>query len=161
METVLRVALVYVLVLAGLRVLGKREFAQLTPSELVSLLMIPEIVSQALTREDYSLTNAVIGVCTLLFLVFLTSALAHRFKRFEDAIFGEPTVLVHRGRLLEDALNKTRISPEEVLSEVRKAGFERLSQVRWAILEPDGKISVVPSDAAGTESAGSDAERPL
>lgn len=160
METVLRVAVVYALVLAGLRILGKREFAQLSPSELVSLLMIPEIVSQALTREDYSLTNAVIGVCTLLFLVFLTSLLTHRFKRVEDVVFGEPTVLVHQGRLLEDAMNETRVSPEEVFSEIRKAGLEKLSEVRWAILEPDGKISIVPTGDTGTV-RGTDDDQPL
>lgn len=161
METVLRIAVIYMLVLAGLRVLGKREFAQLSPSELVSLLMIPEVVSQALTREDYSLTNAIIGLCTLLFLVFLTSVLTHRYKRLEDAVFGEPTVLVHRGRLLAEAMNETRVSPEEVFAQMRKAGIDNLSEVRWAILEPDGKISIVPMEAGGNRGAGSDDERPL
>ena len=76
----LRVALIYVFILLGMRVVGKREFAQLSPSELVSLLMIPELVSQALSHEDYSLTNALIGVCTLLLLVFVTSVLVQRFR---------------------------------------------------------------------------------
>lgn len=161
METVLRIAFLYALVLAGLRVIGKREFAQLSPSELVSLLMIPEIASQALTREDYSMTNAVIGLCTLLFLVFLTSVLTHRYKHLEDVVFGEPTVLVHRGRLLADAMNETRVSPEEVFAEMRKSGIDKLSDVRWAILEPDGKISVVPMESGGNAGAGSDDEHPL
>lgn len=156
METVLRVALIYVFVLAGMRILGKREFAQLSPSELISLLMIPEIVSQALTHGDQSLTSAIIGVCTLLFLVFLVSLLAQRFRRFEDALFGEPTVLVHCGRFVEDAMNRTRVSPEEIFAEMRKAGYEQLGEIKWAILEPDGKISVVPMGSGSTVSTASE-----
>lgn len=147
METVLRVALIYAFILLGMRVVGKREFAQLSPSELVSLLMIPELVSQALTHEDYSLTNALIGVCTLLLLVFVTSVLVQRFRRLESLLYGDLTVLVHNGGFRERAMNAARVSPDEVFAEMRKAGYERLDQIKWAILETDGKISIVPQAA--------------
>lgn len=147
METVLRVAVIYLFVLVGLRVLGKREFGQLSPLELVTLLMIPEIVSQALTGDDYSLTNALIGVCTLFVLVFLTSLLVHRFKPLELAVSGAPTVLVRRGEVLGDALDVNRVTTDELFSEMHKSGLDELKQVKWAILEPDGHISIVPVDA--------------
>lgn len=149
METVLRVTLIYVFILLGMRVLGKREFAQLSPSELVSLLMIPEVVSQALTHDDYSLTNALVGVSTLFVLVFFTSLLAHRFRRLEDLLYGDLTVLVHNGRFRAEAMNRARVSPDEVFAEMRKAGFETLDEIKWAILETDGKISVVPQIRGG------------
>lgn len=148
MDTVLRVAAVYLFVLVGLRLLGKREFGQLSPLEMVTLLMIPEVVSQALTGNDYSLTNAFIGVSTLLVLVFATSVLMHRFKKAEVAVAGEPTVLVHRGELLERALNLQRVTPDEVFSEMHKSGLQKLEDVEWAILESDGSIAIVPVDPA-------------
>ena len=144
MEVVLRVVVIYVFVFAALRVLGKREFGQLSPIELVTLLMIPEIVSQALSAGDHSVTNAFIGVATLLVVVFLTSVLQHRFKKFERVIAGEPAVLVHRGQLRERAMNRNRVTPDEIFSEMHKCGLTRLDEVEWAILEGDGTIAVVP-----------------
>jgi uncharacterized membrane protein YcaP (DUF421 family) len=144
METVLRIAAIYLLVFAGLRVMGKREFGQLSPLELVTLLMIPEIVSQALTGEDYSVTNAAIGVATLLVLVFGTSLLMHRFKKAEQIIAGEPSILVRHGKLLEGAMNEARVTEDEIFEEMHKAGLLKLAQVDWGILEPDGRIAIVP-----------------
>ncbi|WP_280154726.1 YetF domain-containing protein [Piscinibacter sp. XHJ-5] len=144
MDTVLRVATIYLIVFAALRVMGKREFGQLSPLELVTLLMIPEIVSQALTGEDYSVTNAAIGVATLLVLVFGTSLLMHRFKKAEAVIAGESSILVRHGKLLEDAMNVARVTADEVFGEMHKAGLVTLDQVDWAILEPDGRIAIVP-----------------
>lgn len=146
MDTVLRVAVVYLFVLVGLRVLGKREFGQLSPLELVSLLMIPEIVSQALTGSDYSLITGLTALSTLLVLVFFTSLLVQRFERVERVIAGEPTVLVHDGAFIAEAMNRMRVTPDEVFTEMHKSGLERLQQVKWAVLEPDGSIAVLARD---------------
>ncbi|HET6599750.1 MAG TPA: YetF domain-containing protein [Burkholderiaceae bacterium] len=147
METVLRVVVIYVFVVAGLRVLGKREFGQLSAVELVMLLMIPEMASQGLVGNDYSVTNALIGIGSLMVLVFVTSLVTHRFKGIERVIEGEPTVLVREGELLPRALNAMRVTPEEVFGEMHKAGLQRITQVQWAILEADGSIAIVPVDA--------------
>ena len=144
MEAVLRVVIIYLVIVIGLRLLGKREFGQLSPLELVTLLLIPEIVSSAIQGDHFSITQAVVGVSTLFVLVFLTSLLGVRSKRFQTVIDGEPRVLVHDGKLIPQSLMAERITPDEVVSEMRKAGFERLEQIRWAILETDGKISIVP-----------------
>ncbi len=146
MDIVLRITLIYLFVLVGLRVLGKREFGQLSPLELVSLLMIPEIVSQAMIGNDYSLTSGLVGLATLLVLVFFTSVLMHRFERVQRLVAGEPTLLVHDGAFIPDAMNRMRVTPEEVLTELHKAGMDRLQDVRWAILEPDGSIAIVGRD---------------
>lgn len=149
METVVRILVIYLLLLLGLRAMGKREFGQLSPFELVTLLLIPELIQQAAVREDFSLTNAVVAVSALFLLVFLTSALAHRFGAFERVIGGLPAVLAHNGRFVPDAMNHERVSADEIYSELRKVGLVELKQVRWVLLEADGKIAIVPRQPQG------------
>jgi uncharacterized membrane protein YcaP (DUF421 family) len=93
------------------------------------------------------MTNAVIAASTLFLVVFATSALSHRSARFRRMIEASPTVLVRHGRLVEENLDRERIPEADILSAMHKAGLERLSQVEWAILEGDGKISLVPVHA--------------
>jgi uncharacterized membrane protein YcaP (DUF421 family) len=143
METVLRVVIIYAVIFVGLRVLGKREFGELSPLELVTLILIPDLVSQGVVRSDYSLTNSIIAVATLFSLVFLISQLCQRFGRIERLVGGEPTLLVIKGRILTRNLNRERISAEELYSQMHKAGCEHLSRVRWAVLESDGRIAII------------------
>ncbi|GAC1653560.1 MAG: hypothetical protein NVS4B3_16760 [Gemmatimonadaceae bacterium] len=145
METVVRVVFVYAFVWACFRVLGKRELTQMSPLELVTLLFIPQLFSRALTRQDYSLTNAVIGASTLFALVFCTSAASYCSKRFRRIVEAGPTVLVRQGSLIPEHLDRERIAPDDIFAAMHKAGLERLDQVAWAILEGDGKISLVPA----------------
>jgi uncharacterized membrane protein YcaP (DUF421 family) len=144
MEIVVRVAIIYVFLMLGLRVIGKREFGQLTPFELVTLLLIPEIVTKALTGQDYSLTAAFIGVSTLLVLVFLTSLLAYRFPSFGRFTEGRPALLAREGALVPATLHRERVSPDEIRLELHKYGLEEWAQVKWALLEVDGSITLVP-----------------
>jgi uncharacterized membrane protein YcaP (DUF421 family) len=155
MEIVLRVFIIYVFILVALRALGKREFGQLAPMELITLLLIPEIVSNALIDNDSSLTGGLIGVSTIMVLVFFTSFLSYKSKAFQNAIEGQPTVLVHHGQLIEDNLSKDRVTPDDIVSEMHQVGLERLEQVKWAILESDGKISIVPEDRIPQSQRGS------
>lgn len=148
METVLRVTLFYLFILFGLRVLGKREFSQLSPLELVMLLLIPELASQSLVRDDFSLTNGIIAITTVFTLVFLSSLLQHHSKTVSRVISGSPTILVADGEFIQEHLNRERIDPGEIFSEMHKIGLSRLEQVRWAILETDGRIAIVPGDRA-------------
>jgi|SRR5687768_6266710 len=146
METVFRVIIIYLVILVGLRILGKREFGQLSAAELVTLLIIPEMVSQSLSREDSSLTNAIIATMTILSLVFITSAIVHSDSKIEEFVTGKPVVLVTHGKLLEDNMNKERVSPEEIMTAMHMSGLERIEEVKWAILETDGKIAIVAED---------------
>jgi uncharacterized membrane protein YcaP (DUF421 family) len=149
METVIRIVILYTVIIAGLRILGKREFGQLSPAELVTLLIVPEIVSPALVRDDPSLTNAIVGTTTLFSLVFLVSLLMHHVRPLEKVISSSPTLLVSDGRFLAENMNKERISPDEIYTEMRKVGLHELAQVRWVVLESDGKLSVIPREGAG------------
>lgn len=144
MQTVVRVAAAYLLLLVAFRVLGKRELRKMSALELVTLLFIPQLFSRALTRQDYSFTNAVIGASTLLTLVWLTSALTYRFRGVARLFEGEPAVLIADGRLMPEAMDRERITARELFSEMHRVGLEELSQVRWAILETSGTITIVP-----------------
>jgi uncharacterized membrane protein YcaP (DUF421 family) len=147
MDTVVRVAVVYLFLLLALRLLGKREFGQLSPLEFVCLLLIPELVQQALVREDFSMTNALVAVSTLFLLVFLTSLVSHRWKRVDDILQGQPSVLVSNGHMHTKTMDQERVTPEELFTEMRRSGIDRLENVKFAVLEPDGHISVVGRDA--------------
>ena len=154
METVTRVIFIYIFIMLGLRVLGKREFGQLSPLELVTLLLIPEIVAQGLVREDFSLTNAIVGISTLFVLVFITSLVMQHSKKAEEVITGNPTLLVYDGKYIAENMNRERITPDEIYTELHKVGLFKLSQVRWVILESDGKLAVIPKEGeapAGTQ----------
>lgn len=153
METVIRVVLIYLFLMVALRLMGKREFGELAPFDFVVLLLIPEMFSQAMVREDFSLTNALIAVSTLLCLVFATSLLNYRFERVGRAIAGTPTVLVRHGSLVPHNLDRERVAPGEVLDAMHASGLHRMSEVRWAILETDGKITVIPWEPSGGRQA--------
>jgi uncharacterized membrane protein YcaP (DUF421 family) len=146
METVIRVTIIYFFLMVGMRIIGKREFSQLSPMEFVSLLMVPELVSQSLMRGDPSITMAIVAVSTLLVLVFATTLVVHLFPKVEAVIEGKPTILIEHGRLIPDHLNIERVTTEELNSEIQRAGLEELKQVKWAILQSDGKIAIIPND---------------
>jgi uncharacterized membrane protein YcaP (DUF421 family) len=157
LDRVLRVSLVFVTLLVVFRVIGKRELSKLSPFELVTLMLIPEVLSNTVQSEG-SVLDALTGLSTLFLLVLVTSVLAHRFERFERAVEPGPTLLVADGRVLEDALNEQRIVVDELMSEMRKQGILELSEVRLAVLEGGGNITFVPKHS-GVHPARDD-ERP-
>ncbi len=144
MEIVIRIAIIYLLLLVVLRLMGKREFSEMSPMEFVTLMLIPEIVAQALIDEDYSLTGGVVGICTLLSLVFAGSAISYRFKKAEKTIEGISTLLVENGRFIQENADRERISIDELFSELHKQGYTSLQEMRWVIIEPDGKLAFIP-----------------
>jgi uncharacterized membrane protein YcaP (DUF421 family) len=148
-EPVIRVAVMYVFLLVCFRIIGKRELGEMSPFELVTLLMVPEIISPALTTEDISLTGAIAGACTLFVIVFAVSALSQRFRKVNDLVEGGAVVIVRHGQFIEKRMTLERVQPREVLSEMHRSGVDDLEKVKWAILEPDGKISIIPVGGQG------------
>ena len=145
METVIRITVIYLFIMVGLRALGKRDLSQLSTFDLVTVLLIPEIVQQAMVREDFSITNAIIGLSTLFLLVFLTAVLTYKSKKVEEVIQGRPSILVSHGRFVVENLDKERVTPDEVYAEMHQSGLDRIEQVQWGILESDGRISFIPA----------------
>jgi|FLYM01.1.fsa_nt_gi uncharacterized membrane protein YcaP (DUF421 family) len=115
METVIRVSVIFVFLLVALRIIGKRELGQLSPFDLLMIMLIPEIVSHGMIQDDFSITNALVGVSTLLTLVMANSFLSHRFKGFRKLVEGEPVLLYHQGQFLQRSMNLERITPDEVM----------------------------------------------
>lgn len=150
MELLVRVGLLYVFLTLALRLLGKRELSQLSPFELVTLLLVADTVAPALTAGDRSVTGALAAAAALLCLAWLHSVASYTSRRFRRVVEAQPALLVRHGQLLPEALHRERVRPDEIHSEMHKAGIERLSQVKWAILEPDGQMSFVRFDAADT-----------
>jgi uncharacterized membrane protein YcaP (DUF421 family) len=152
MDTIIRVTIVYIFLLATMRLLGKREFGQLSPFEVINLLIISEIVQQAMIRDDYSLVTALTGVSVLLLLVYLTSLLSYRFKPVATVVEGTPSVLVMNGKYVVYNLDRERIAPDEIQAEMHKSGLEQLDQVKLAVLENDGKITFIRTDGGEVQS---------
>ncbi len=148
MEIVARVVFIYFAIMLGLRGLGKREFGELAPFDLVVLLLIPEIVSSAIVGSDFSLTAAFVALATLFGLVIATSVLSFRFPRLDRVISGTPAVIVTNGILIPEQLQLERVSPGEIHDALHRVGLERIDQVKWAILESDGRITVIPRQSS-------------
>jgi uncharacterized membrane protein YcaP (DUF421 family) len=138
-----RITAIYLFLTLAFRLIGKRELSALSPLELITLMLIPEIASGSLQGEG-SLLKALVGISVLLALVFAISLLSARFKAVESAIEPPPRVLVMDGELCRDAMLTERITPDELVAEMHKHGIAELSEVRWAILESGGDIAFVP-----------------
>lgn len=146
MESVLRAAAVYAFLLVVFRAGGKRALAQITPFDMVLLLIIAEAVQQALIGGDGSFTNAALVVVTLAGIDILLSALRHRWPWVEKLLDDVPVILVAHGRPLRDRLARARVDESDVLESARRLqGLERMDQIRYAVLETNGEITIVPS----------------
>jgi len=146
-SSILRAAAVYLVLLAVFRVAGKRTLNDMTTFDLVLLLIMSEAVQQALVDVDNSMTNALLLVTTLVGIDILLSVLKHRFPSFGRALDGRPVVLVRDGHLREHVAAKERVDEEDVLSSARSAhGLERMEQIKDAVLEPGGQISIIPRE---------------
>jgi uncharacterized membrane protein YcaP (DUF421 family) len=140
---VVRVVLIYVALIVLVRVAGKREIGQLGPLDLLAMLILSETVSPALTAQDDSLPAALTAAATLLALTAGMGRLAYRSRRVERWMEGRPVELVRDGELLEDAARKERVTRQELESAMRREGVETLAEVRRAVVEPNGEISVI------------------
>lgn len=143
-EKILRSVVIYLFILLAFRFTGKRQVGQLTPFDLVVLLIISNVVQNALIGNDNSLGGGIIGAMTILALNILVVGLAFRFKPVQRLLEGEPTLLVHNGRVLRHNMDKEKITQEDLLSALRRFGLADVEKVRFAVLEENGQISVVP-----------------
>ena len=147
MDSVLRGAIIFVFLLVLFRLTGKRTLSSVTPFDLVLLLIISEAAQNALTRQDYSLTNSLLVIITIVALDILLSFFKQRWHKAEQLLDGVPLLIVERGRLLEERMHKSRVDKEDVLAAARQhQGLERLEQIKYAVLEVNGQISIIPEE---------------
>lgn len=154
LQVIVRTAIVYLFLVLILRLSGKREVGQMTILELIVILLISDAVQNAMVGADTTLLGGGVAVLTLLGLDYGLSVLTGRSRRLGRAIEGEPRLLVRNGRLLPRALREEKIEPEKVRAAVRAQGLARVEDVRLAVLETDGSISVVPMSQAGDGGGG-------
>lgn len=145
METVLRAASMYLLLMVVLKIAGRRTLLEMTSFDLILLLIISEATQQALLGDDFSVTGASLTIITLIVIDILFGMLKSNFPRLELLIDGGSLILVENGKLLPARARKAGISEEDILLSARSTqGLERLDQIKFAILEKNGKISIVP-----------------
>lgn len=150
MDAVLRALAVYLVLMLLFRLVGKRSLAQITTFDFVLLLVVGEATQQALLGEDFSIVHAALVIATLIGLERLSDYLGWRWPRFQRVVESVPTVLISDGRLLHDVMAKEHVSEDEIMEQARKIhGLERLDQVKWAIQETSGGISIVPRQMTG------------
>jgi len=145
-EVALRTAIVYLFLIVALRVSGKREVGQMSVLELVVILVISDAVQNSMVGDNTTLWGGLIAVTTLLALDFGLKALARRSKGVREVIEGEPRLIVRDGHLLMRALKEEGLEVEEVRAAIRSHGLASVEDVKFAVLETDGAISVVPRD---------------
>jgi uncharacterized membrane protein YcaP (DUF421 family) len=145
METVLRAATLYALLLVIIRISGKRSLAQITTFDFVLLLVIGEATQQALIGTDFSITSAALAIVTLTVIDIGLSWIKRRSPTADRWLDDVPIVIVEHGRPLETRMRSERVDVADVLAAAREHhGLERLSQIRYAVLERNGDISIVP-----------------
>jgi uncharacterized membrane protein YcaP (DUF421 family) len=145
-EIIFRVVVVYLVVLVGLRLTGKREVGQMTPFDLVLLLLIANAVQNAMTGPDTSLTGGLVAAATLLLVNAGVTRLVWRNKKLRRVVEGDPTLLIYEGRIIAAHLEQERIATADIQQALREHGVAAIADVYMATLEIDGSISVLKND---------------
>ena len=148
-EIILRTAVVYVVVLFLLRVAGKRELGQMSPVDLVVILVIANAVQNAMTGGDNSLIGGIIAAATLVAVNTAFARVGHRVPYLEHLFASEPTPLVQGGKLIKRNLERENVEEDELMMAAREHGIDTLAGIDSAFLERDGSISIIPTDAPG------------
>ena len=152
---VLRGVVVYLLVMALVRVSGKRALGQFTPFDLVLLILIGNAVQNGINGGDNSLTGAAVMASTLIVLNYAMAFVTSRSRRIERLVEGVPVVLARNGKVYEQALRQQLVSAADFHKALREHDITSVSQVALALLETNGSISIVPHDGDGSERAAS------
>jgi uncharacterized membrane protein YcaP (DUF421 family) len=143
LEKLLRPIIVYVFLIVGLRLSGKRELAQLNPFDLVVLLTLSNTVQNAIIGDDNSITGGIIGATSLLAINYLVVRFLYDHRKIDQIVEGRADILVEDGKVHEHKLKRELITKEELAAAARKQGFETLSQVRQCVLEPGGTLTFI------------------
>ena len=147
MESVLRAALVYSILLVVFRIAGNRSIGQLTAFDFILLLIISESIQQAMTTNDQSLTNAFLVVITLVGIDIMLSLWKQRSPRAEKVLDGIPVIIMRGGKLLDERLKMERVDKGDILAAAReKQGLAGLDQIEHAVVEAHGGISIIPKE---------------
>ena len=140
----LRTIILYLLIIAGVRLMGKRQVGELEPSELVLALIIADLAAVPMQDFGIPLLSGIIPILTLLCITMILSVLTMRSVKFRAIICGRPSIIVENGKLHQREMKKNRFTVDELMEELRMKGVSDISTVKYAILETNGQISVLP-----------------
>jgi uncharacterized membrane protein YcaP (DUF421 family) len=142
-EKILRPVIVYIFLIVGLRLSGKRELAQLNPFDLIVLLTLSNTVQNAIIGDDNSVTGGIIGAASLLAINYLVVRFLYDHRKIDQLVEGRADVLIENGKVHTEKLKRELITKEELAAAARKQGFDTLSEVRQCILEPGGTLTFI------------------
>ena len=145
-QIVLRTGVIYLLVLIGVRLSGKREVGQMTPFDLTLLLLLSNSVQNAMTGPDTSLSGGAVAAATLLILNYFVAELSGANRRFRRLVQGQPSLLVHDGQMIQAHMAREHVSVDELNRALREHGISCIDQTALAVLEVDGSISCLKYD---------------
>ena len=147
MDSVLRAGAMYLALMVLFKIAGRRSWAALTTFDFVLLMMIGEATQQALLGDDFSITNGILVIVTLIAIDVGLSLLKQRSGWVSRLIDGEPTIIVENGKLLHKRLRHARLVEADVMEAARSSqGIERLEEIKFAIIERNGKISIIAKE---------------
>ena len=146
MEPVIRALAIYVLLMIVFRIAGKRTLAQITTFDFILLLIVSEATQNVLIGNNYSLTNAALVIVTLVGTEISLSVLKDKWPRLDKWIEGLPLVIVDHGQPIKEHMDKARVDESDILTAARELqGLERMDQIKYAVLERNGAISIIPT----------------
>ena len=150
MDAVLRAAVMYLFLLLVLRITGKRSIGQITTFDFVLLLIIGEASQQAMMGEDNSFTNAFLVIITLVGVEQLFSWGKQRWRLVDRATQGVPLIIVEDGKPLKDRMDRVQVDEADIMQAAREMqGLERMEQIKYAVLERNGALSIIPKPQSG------------
>ena len=149
MDLVLRATVVFFAIFLVTRVIGRRELSTMEPFDLILLIVTGDLMQQAVTQSDYSLTGGLTVLATMALLTVALSYISFKVPKLRPVLDGEPLVLVQDGEIIERNLRRERITVGELLAEARQQQVASVDQIRFAVLETNGRISVIPNNGPG------------
>lgn len=146
MELVVRATVLFFVIWIVTRGLRRRALAELSPFEMILLIVIGDIVQQGITQEDYSVTGAILVLATFATWVSLFTWISFRFPRAERVLEGLPVVVVQDGKAIHEALKLEQVPMSDLMSAARQQGVDSLDKIKLAVLEPSGKFSIITNE---------------
>lgn len=140
----IRTLIVYTLLIVSMRIMGKRQIGQLDVTDLVTTLLLSEIAALPIENPDMPILNALIPIIILLTFEVTSSVILSKTPRLKNIFSSRPGLLIQNGKIDQKEIIKNRISPDELISELRQNGICDISEVSYAIIEPDGKMTIIP-----------------
>jgi uncharacterized membrane protein YcaP (DUF421 family) len=146
LQIMLRTGAVYLLVLVGVRLTGKREVGQMTPFDLTLLLLLSNSVQNAMTGPDTSLAGGAVAAVVLLSLNYVVAELSGLNRGFRRVVQGSPSLLIHDGQMLMDHMKREHLTVDEMMRALREHGIGSVAEVAIGVLEVDGSLSFLKKD---------------